>query len=141
MDALTCLTTELSKAMGTNFNPFGETTDGPIPPVNPEDLRSVWEMQRDSSSRVPRQAAVSVEFYKRACSHGADVGAVWYRVSQLGVLQMLGLLGPWIKDGVPTDAVFKVAAKIDLKRMQVGTVYNELPFDVQELFRQVEKET
>ena len=53
---------------------------------------------------------------------------------------MLGMLAPWMHDGVPTDAVFKVAARFDLKRMQVGTVYNELPFDVQEFFRQVEGE-
>jgi hypothetical protein len=32
------------------FNPLGDNPGGPIPPVDPADLRRVWEMQRVQDS-------------------------------------------------------------------------------------------
>jgi hypothetical protein len=58
-------------------NPFGESPEGLIPVVHPADLRSVWEMQREVQACRPGQhTSISAEFYKRACSPGANVGAV-----------------------------------------------------------------
>lgn len=114
-------------------NPFGETPEGFIAAVDPADLRSVWEMQRESQARIPGQhTAISAEFYNRACSPGANVGAVWFRASMLGMLEMLGILAPWIHESVLADAVFKVAATFPMKGMAIGVQRQGLPFDVQE---------
>ena len=83
--------------MDIPVNPLGDKPEGPILPVDPADLRSRWEMQRELQRRVQARRPggpfiIADEMYKRACSPGAYVGAVWYRISQIGLLQMLGML-------------------------------------------------
>ena len=82
---------------------------------------------------------ISAEKYKQACGPEADVRAVYERVSQLWMMQEVGMLAPWLRDGVPDDAVFHVAATIPMNRMQIGVVYNKPPFDVEEFIKQVEE--
>ncbi len=121
-------------------NPFGESPEGLIPAVDPEDLRSVWKMQREVRARTPGgHALISAEFYKRACSPGANVGAVWFRASLVGMLEMFGMLAPWIQEGVIADAVFQVAATFPMKGMAIGTPREGFPFDVHEFLSQVAK--
>jgi hypothetical protein len=121
-------------------NPFGESPEGLIPAVDPSDVRSVWEMQREVQARAPGgNAAISAEFYKRACSPGANVGAVWFRASLIGMLEKFGMLAPWIQEGVIADAVFQVAASFPMKGMAIGVPQQGLPFDVQEFLSQVAK--
>lgn len=116
------------------FNPLGDNPEGPIPPVDPADLRSVWEMQRELQAHSPGGGGVilDVEMYKSACSPGADVGSVWFRTS------LIGMLRPWIREGAVDDAVFKVAATFPMNGMAVGVPRQGLPFDVQEFLRQIE---
>ena len=73
------------------------------------------------------------------CSPGANVVAVWYRASILGVLQMLpgNPLAPWLDEGLLDEAVFQIAATFPMKKLPVGLVKNGLPFDVQELVKQI----
>ena len=59
---------------------------------------------------------LSAESYKQACKPGADVGAVFERVSHLSILQELGVLASWLNDGVPDDAVFHVVATISYEQ-------------------------
>ncbi len=121
-------------------NPFGESQEGLIPAVDPTDLRSVWEMQRGFQARTPEQhGSISAELYQRACSPSANVGAVWFRASMLGMLEMLGMLAPWIQEGVIADAVFQVAATFPMKGMAIGAPRQGFPFDVQEFLSQVAK--
>jgi hypothetical protein len=97
-------------------------------------------MQRELQARTPGQStAISVELYKRACSPGANVGAVWFRASLVGLLERLGMLAPWMQEGVISDAVFKVAASFPMKGMPIGVLREGLPFDVQEFLAQVAK--
>jgi hypothetical protein len=124
--------------MEVPFNPLGDIPEGPIPPVDPADLRSLWEMQREVQARTAGQhTAISAEIYKRACSPGANVGAVWFRASLIGMLEMLGVLRPWIHEGVVADAVFKVAATFPMNGMAIGVPRQGLPFDMQELISQI----
>ena len=131
--------------MGTDFNlPFSEIFgEGPVPTVDPVDLRSVWEMGRQMKNQLQpglqssSGVVIGAEFYERACSPGANVGAVWYRVSQISLLQMLGMLAPWIHEGVVADAVFKVAATFPMERVPIGVPRQGLPFDVEEFLSQV----
>ena len=40
------------------FNPLGDNPEGPVPPVDPADLRSVWKMQRKVLARSPGNGVV-----------------------------------------------------------------------------------
>jgi hypothetical protein len=120
---------------------------GPVAAVDPGDLRSVWEMQRDFQRNAPNHApnqtgSIDISLYQRACSPGAEVGAVWYRVSMLQLLAgPIGLLTPWLHDGELPDAVFKLAATFPMNKLSVGEVNQGLPFDVQGFIKQLEQQT
>lgn len=129
---------------GYTFQSARDNPEGPIPPVDPVDLQSIWKMQRDVQACSPgKNIGISVELYKRACSPEANIGAVWFRASLVGMLEMLGMLKPWIHEGVVADAVFKVAATLPMNGMKVGVPCSTtgLPFDVQEFMSQVTAST
>jgi hypothetical protein len=120
----------------------GDSQSSTVPPVSPEDLKSVWAMQTKNQALFPgQQIMMPADAFKQACRAGADVRAVFERVSKIGYLQMAEVLTPWLQDGVPNDAVFDVLATIPMTRMQVGVVYNEPPFDIDEFLKQVEQRT
>lgn len=109
--------------------------------VNPDDLRNVWAMIRDLQALdlESQSASIGKGLYEGACSPGANVVAVWYRASILGVLQMLpgNPLTPWSHEGELDDAVFQIAATFPMKKLPVGLAKNGLPFDLQELVKQI----
>jgi hypothetical protein len=93
-------------------------------PVDPSDLKSAWTMVRETQARHGSNQSIAIghEFFTRVCSPGADVFAVWYRVSMLGLLaERVDLLPPEMPSGV-RDVVFNVAAKFPIKRMEPGVV-------------------
>jgi hypothetical protein len=117
----------------------------PVPAVDPADLKGVWTTQTDSPTLVPgEQLAINVDFYKRVCSPGADVHAVFIRESMLRMLTLMsesgGLISPWLHRGEPDDAVFKVVATFPIFRMRAGVRRGGLPLDVEELIRQIARE-
>jgi hypothetical protein len=121
---------------------FSSSGGSVVPSVEPADLRSVWEMQtRIQALRPGEQIGIGADSYKQACGPEADVRAVFERVSNLSILQDVGVLALWLKNGVPDDAVFHVAAKMPMNRRQTGDVYQTSLFDVDEFIKQVEKRT
>jgi hypothetical protein len=136
--------------MAANSGFFLASTDSQVPPVDPMDLKRVWVMQDRVLATIPglsqegQQGVISVSLYERACSAGADVRAVFLRVSFLRVLQMLngkhGWSLPWLHDGPPDDAVSRVLAAIPMSNLPPGGRAG-LPFDVEELGRRIEKES
>jgi len=109
--------------------------------VSPDDLRNVWIMMRDLEVRTPegQTGSLSSGLYEGACSPGANVLAVWYRASILGVLQRPpdNPLTPWSHGGELDDAVFQIAATFPMEKLPTGLVKNGLPLDVQELVKQI----
>jgi hypothetical protein len=138
----------IGDAVATKFDVFGddaELENGPVPAVDPADLRSVWVMQNDFQALGPgEQLAIGADSFERACSPGADVRAVFIRASMLRKLKLMsesgGLISPWLHHGEPDDAVFKVVAAFPMIRMEPGVRRGGLPFDVEELIRKVRKE-
>jgi hypothetical protein len=63
----------------------------------------------------------------------------------LRVLQMLsasgGLISPWLRDGKPDDAVFKVFATAPMIGLQPGAPRQGFPFDAEELIKLIKKES
>lgn len=119
--------------------------NGPIPAVDPGDLKSIWAMQTDSQTVAPgEQFAINVDFYKGLCSPGADVRAVFIRISMLRMLKSMsesgGLISPWLHHGRPDDAVFEVVATFPMVRMHPGVRRAGLPLDVEKLIRQIGSE-
>jgi hypothetical protein len=53
------------------------------------------------------------------------------------LLQMLGMLAPWVHDGMVADAVFKVAATFPMEKVAIGVHPQGLPFDVEKFLSQV----
>jgi len=123
-----------------NFWGSENQDSGSVPPVDPDDLRSVWTMQSEIQPLRPgEQIGISADLYQRACGPEADVRAVFVRVAQLWMLKEVGMPESWLRDGVPDDAVFQVAAKIPMSRMQIGVVYKKPPFDPEDFIKQVEE--
>lgn len=81
--------------MATIFDNFVDGTgsqNGPVPTVDPADLKSVWAMQTDSQTIAPGEqfaTAINFDLYERVCSSGADVRAVFIRESMLRVLTLM----------------------------------------------------
>lgn len=116
-------------------------TGDEVAAVNPDDLRKVCKMINDVQAYNPGQGVIlNNEMYARVCSPAANVMAVWYRASMLGLLQMLPEppLAPWTHHGGLDDAVFQVAAAFPMKNMGVGVVHEGPPFDMQEFLKQIE---
>ena len=115
--------------------------NSPVATVNPADLRRVWAICHGEQSRTPdQQFAIGLNSFKVACSPGADVHAVWYRAVLLELLGgRMGLLSRWLHNGELDNSVFTVAANA-IKRLQVGEVHEGLPFDVQELLKQIDEQ-
>jgi hypothetical protein len=139
--------------MATDFNPLKNISflnNNPVPSVDPADLKSVWTMQeelkKDFEKRTPNRApnqgfGISVSTYSQACSPGADVASIWYRLSMLWMLsESMGSNLPGMHDGKTDDAVFKALAILPLTGLPRGG-REGLPFDLDELIRLIQKES
>lgn len=93
------------------------TAGGPIPAVNPGDLRGVWELMRETNADFlgngepklgGQQPAIGIctNLLARVCGPEANVLAVWARSALLGILVHQGLLTAWQRGTQLDDAVF-----------------------------------
>jgi hypothetical protein len=96
-------------------------------------------MVRSFEPLLEQQGSISIKLYKRACSPGANVMAVWYRLSILKLLCQQGHLSAWLHDDEPIEAVFRVAATFPMPSMEPGVVRQGPSLDVPEFVRQVEE--
>ena len=101
---------------------------GPIQTVNPEDLRSVWDLMQETHAKVlanceskldSAQLAIAVDakLLVQVCSPQANVMAVWARSALLGVLAQQGLLSSWPRGTQLADAVFDAAADFPISAL------------------------
>jgi len=108
-----------------------DSSPGPIPAVDPSDLRKVWDFMSGIPDTGSGATGVDVDVFKSICSPGADVIAVWWRASLLQLGERLGLVSRWLSNGRLDDAVINVAADFPMDKIEAGVLYNGLPFDVQ----------
>ena len=122
---------------------FGNPGD-PVPTVDVADLKSAWTIYNEIESRHPKgKVAVGLAVIEQACSAGADIRAVVYRLGMLDVLEMLpgDLLGRWKDKEQLDDAVFRIIARVPMKWVEKGVVQSELPFDVQSFLEELRQES
>jgi hypothetical protein len=116
---------------------FGRAGE-PVPIVDPEDVKAVWEVGQESVKGHPQGGvAISVEIFRHACKPGANVPAVTYRTRKIDMLRLIrpDVMDPFLQD--KPEAVFRAAAEIPMEWMGVGIVRHGLPFDAEEFLRRV----
>jgi hypothetical protein len=109
---------------------------GPIPVVNSNDLRKMWDYI--GRMQDTRTVGTDVSVFKSICSPGADVFAVWQRAAMLQLVERLELLSRWIAEGRLDDTLIEIAADFPMDWMEGGVIYNALPFDVQKFLERVD---
>jgi len=107
-------------------------------------MKSVCQMGRETQAMAQAAGstgshAIGHSAVQSVCSAGANAIAVWCRLRMLGLCDAEGLLSSYKTDGDFTDAVYRVAAKFPMKRMEVGVTHQGPPFDVEEFLIQVER--
>jgi hypothetical protein len=111
-----------------------------VPAVDPADVKALWNSYQELGAKHPEGgAAIAIGVIDHICSPGADTPAVAYRCAMLRVLA--GMLESAWPGGQPSDAVFKVAAKMELKWLGLGVVQNGLPFDVEKFLTEIHAES
>ena len=116
---------------------FGRAGE-PVPQVDPEDVKAVWEVGQESVKENPQgNVAIGAEIFRRACKPGANVPAVTYRTGQIGILRLIqpDVMDPLIQE--KPKAVFRAAAEIPMEWIGVGIVRHGLPFDPDDFVRRV----
>jgi hypothetical protein len=122
----------------TNPPRFGGQPGEPVPEVDPQDLKATWEFHQKLQGEHPgEQVATGVGVAQAICKPGADIRAVGYRSTTIWIMSRFApeQIAPFMKDGQPTDAVFRAAAKVPLEWMGAGIVRQGPPFDVKEFLR------
>jgi hypothetical protein len=114
--------------------PFGGKPGEPVPTVDPEDVKTVWQIMKDADARHPgKNVAVGIDLMRRACRPGTNIESVSYRA---GFLWMMSYIAPedprFTRDRQPDEAVFRAAAMVPAVWMGVGIVREAPPFDVKE---------
>ena len=111
-----------------------------VPVVDAADIKVIWTYCQKLKAQHPGSSniAVGMSVWKELCSPGADIRAVSYRCSILGLLEMM--LRPAWPGGEPSENAFKVAARMDLNWMQVGVVRKGLPFNLEGFLAEVQHE-
>jgi hypothetical protein len=117
---------------------FGGKPGEPVPAVDPEDVKAVWQIGRDIRVSHPGQnVAVGADLMRHACKPGANIEAITYRSWFLGLVTQIvpEHLAPFTREGQPDDAVFRAAAMVPAEWTGVGIVREGPPFDVNEFMR------
>ena len=71
---------------------FGGEPGEPVPTVDPEDMKTVWQINKDAEARHPDgRFAIGINVFRHACKPGANVEAVCERVI---FLRMMNFLAP-----------------------------------------------
>jgi hypothetical protein len=113
---------------------------GPIPPVDPEDLKRAWGYYWEAQKKAKGSVAIGFAVLEAVCSPGANISAIWNRHSMLSMLLLNGhLLDPWRHGEELDDAVFRIAATFPMEGMKRGVTYSGWPFDVDAFLKHLPK--
>lgn len=122
---------------------FGGDAGTPVPEVDAEDVKAVWQQYREVEKNHPgRQVAIGLELLKNFCKPGANIEAVFYRHAQLHLLKMIAeqnVIPQLSLDSITTngefkDSAFEAIAKVPMQWMGEGPRQG-LPFDVEKFLQ------
>jgi hypothetical protein len=116
---------------------WGGAAGEPVPTVDPEDVKAVWELSQEVLLQHPnQQVATGISAFEAPCKPSADISAVTYRASMIGILQRAApaMMEPLIAEKL--SAVFLAAAEIPMEWLG-EEIRHGLPFDVDDFLRRV----
>lgn len=105
-----------------SFRAFIQATEegAPVPPVSQEHLRHLHRIQLYLAKWHPgSDGAVSMDLMASVCGAEADLPAVWLRHTRLRLLLSQGVLAEWQNGADLDDAVYQVAATIQMNGFQL----------------------
>jgi hypothetical protein len=120
-------------------NPLlGGASGEPVPVVDPEDVKAVWQIF-DELRRTHPGTAVGVAGLVGVLRPGANVPAVTFRAGMIGLVLHTAPaeLAPWTKEDRVDDAVFHAIAQVPMEWLGVGVERQGWPFDVEDFMRRV----
>ena len=122
--------------------PWLKNPNNLIPTVDPADIKALWQQSKDLEAQLREPGSMLIINRKAAaCSPGADIASVVYRLGMLELANTaMGLNFPVTLDGKPTDAVFKAFATIPMQGIPPGGS-NTRRFDVFQLVKMILKES
>jgi hypothetical protein len=150
-----------------HFANFAMPGSGPVPAVAPADLRIAWEWMQKMKARLPKaERREDPAHLGRASSYDAaslgtlsdvgyspraDMGAIWYRITMMEILEQMKSVGPLLGKKItvpnidyrkPSDAVFKALAIVRVMGPSPGgPPIKGLPFDTEELRNLIQQDT
>ena len=87
-----------------------------VPPVSADDLKLLHNVSIEMTKRYSgKDGVITLDLMARSCNPGANLAAVWLRHSGLRLLVRQGLLAEWQHGTDLHDAVYRVAANIPMK--------------------------
>jgi len=93
---------------------------GEVPAVGEDDLRRLHQLGVETTRRYcGKDGILTVESMARACSTEANLPAVWLRHTHLRSMVRKGLLAEWQHGTDLDDAVFRLAASIPIRGMEL----------------------
>jgi hypothetical protein len=115
---------------------FGGKPGEPVREVDPEDVKTVWQVGKDAEAGHPG-VATGFDAMKHIFKPGVDIQAVGYRSMLIRMMSQIApvQLKKFMREGKPNDSVFRAAAKVPLEWMGVGIVREGPPFDVNEFLK------
>jgi hypothetical protein len=117
---------------------FGGEPGTVVPQVDSDDLKTLLKLSREVEKDHPDgKCAIGASLAATMCKPGADIQAIGFRLSQLGVIELLAKFGSIApdtlnslkRDGEFTEQVLHVIATMPLEWMAPGVVTQGLPFD------------
>jgi hypothetical protein len=112
-----------------------------VPQVDPADIKAMLNVgQEVARSHFGQNVPIGKNVFAQYCSKGADIEAVWYRTTYLGIMvARYGPFGidPWIKEGQPDEMLIRTMAEIPMKWTEVGVPRQGVPFDWEDLVRRL----
>jgi hypothetical protein len=108
---------------------YGEPGE-PVPAVDVADIKAMWDFIQDTKKRRPEGEGlfIGLGVYQGICGPGADIGAIGYRLSMLGLIEHL--LESAYPGGQWSEAALKSLATMELTWMPVGVSRQGFPFDL-----------
>ena len=116
---------------------FGGNPGEPVPEVDPQDLKTLWQEQQELQARHPgEQVAMGMGLAEQICKPGADIPALGYRATMLWLVSQIARerFAAFTKDGHPIDAAFRASAKVPVEWMG-EEITHQAPFDVDGFLR------
>jgi hypothetical protein len=111
----------------------------PVPQVDPSDMKAFWMLGAETRKKHPEGGvATGVNLMRAYCKPGANIGAISYRASMIGMLQHVApeVMDPLIKGKL--DAVLAAASQIPMEWLGRGA-REGFPFDADELIRRAQE--